>query len=165
MTYFVNHVPLIYLTGSDVLSLRRRRFKNDTLYVLSSGSLIKFTHPAIFLRLILCSVCTITVSSSFLLKIMSYLCKIYQLRSAIIKRYPSHFTNGLALASRRIVRLVCVIFRAGTDHFQDYFTLFNSGCIWPKLSPVFIKVGSLPGPGCINIRFRIRVDSLFLQLV
>ena len=28
-----------------------------------------------------------------------YLWKIYQLRGAIIKRYPSHFTNGFALAS------------------------------------------------------------------
>ena len=53
-----------------------------------------------------------------------YLCKIYQLRDAIIKRYPSNFTNGLALTSRRIIRFVRVIFRAGTDHFHDYFTLF-----------------------------------------
>ena len=53
-----------------------------------------------------------------------YLCKIHQLRGAIVKRYTPNFTNGFALASCRIIRLVCLIFRAGTDHFIDYFVLF-----------------------------------------
>jgi len=51
MTYFDVHLAFIYPNGSDVLSFRRLRFKNDTLYVLSSGSLIKCTPPSIFLHL------------------------------------------------------------------------------------------------------------------
>ena len=73
MLYFDIHPPLIYPKGSDVLSLSRLRFKNDTLYVLSSGSLFKFAPPPLFLRLILFFVCKMTVSSSFLLKIMSFI--------------------------------------------------------------------------------------------
>jgi len=53
-----------------------------------------------------------------------YLCRIYQLRGVIVKRYTPNFTNGFALASRRIIRLLRVIFRACTDHIHDYFTLF-----------------------------------------
>ena len=122
--------PRVYIPErSDVLSFRRLRFKNDTLYVLSSGSLIRCAPPSIFLRLILFSVRTITVSSSFLFKIMSFLFKIHQLRGTIIKCNTPNFTDGLAFASRRIVRIVRILFRACTDHFHDYFVLFNSDCI------------------------------------
>jgi len=71
-----------------------------------------------------------------------YLFKIHQLRGTIIKCNAPNFTDGLAFASRRIIRFVRVIFRACTDYFHDYFVFFfNSDCIWPKLSPVSISVG------------------------
>jgi len=62
-----------------------------------------------------------------------YFRKIYQLRCAIVKRYPSNFTSGFALVSSRIIRLVRVIFRAGADHFIDYFTLFQFGLHLPQI--------------------------------
>jgi len=53
-----------------------------------------------------------------------YLSKLHQLRGTIIKCNTPNFTNGLAFARRRIIRLLCIIFRACTDHFHDYFVLF-----------------------------------------
>ena len=63
----------IYPNGRDYYRLDVFVLINDTLYVLSSGSLIRCTPPSIFFRLIFFSVRTITVSSSFLHKIMSFI--------------------------------------------------------------------------------------------
>jgi len=58
---------------------------------------------------------------------ISHFRKIHQLLGAIIKHYPSDFENGLAPTSRRIIRLVRVIFQADKDHFHDYFFRFQFG--------------------------------------
>ena len=66
-------------------------------------------------------------------------------------------TDDIAFARRRIIRLVRVIFMACTDYFHDYFILFNSDCIWPKLSPVSINVSFFSCPGCMKITESISV--------
>jgi len=56
--------PYIYPKVTDKYSNIRRLLKNDILYVLFSGFVILATvHPALLLRLILCSVCTLTMGS------------------------------------------------------------------------------------------------------
>jgi len=58
-------LSLLYPKGTDVLSCNRLLLKNDTLYVLSSGSVTICTLPPFPLfRLIFLSVCTVTVSVS-----------------------------------------------------------------------------------------------------
>ena len=68
-----------------------------------------------------------------------YLFKIHQLRGTIIKCNTPNFTNGLAFASRQIIRLVRVIFRACKTTSTIISSFLNSDCIWPKLSPVSIS--------------------------
>jgi len=65
--------PRVYIPErSDVLSFRRLRFKNDTIRLVFGLTNQMYTSVD-FLRLILFSVRTITVSSSFLFKIMSFI--------------------------------------------------------------------------------------------
>jgi len=58
-----------------------------------------------------------------------YLFKIYQLRGTIIKCNTPNFTDGLTFASRRIIRLVRVIFRACKNTSTIISPFFNSDCI------------------------------------
>ena len=100
MTYFGVHLAFIYPNGSDVLSFRRLRFKNDTIRLVFG--LANQMHTSVHLLAFHLVLCTHD-NCLFILLTQDHVCylfKIHLLRGTIIKCNTPNFTDGLAFASR-----------------------------------------------------------------